>query len=133
MKRSAFGLVLSLFVALGTFSPAFAGEEGGLDMAVQAGLFPVRIAAMGAGIVVGTPISIVRETTKSYIHYTSGAADKVGGHNNGASCALANFFSAPVSLVVGSGKGVYAGTKNGIDGFNKPFNPASFSVGASEQ
>lgn len=134
MKRTASVLALSLCMAVSAFAPAFAGDDSGLDMAVQGALFPVRLLAVGAGVVVGTPIAVLRETTKSYVHYTSGAADKVGGHDNAGSCVLANFFSAPVSLVVGSGKGVYAGTKNGIvKGFNEPFNKDSFSVGSLEE
>ncbi len=37
-----------------------------------------RVGGIGAGVVVGTPIAVVRESVKSYIDLTQGAADSVG-------------------------------------------------------
>ena len=134
MKKSNFAWALSLCMAFGTFAPAFADSDEGLDMAVQGSLLPIRIAGVGTGLLVGCPIAVLRETTKSYVHYTEGAADKVGGHALLPACILASFFSAPASLVVGPAKGMYAGTKNGfVHGFDKPFTPQSVSLGNMEE
>lgn len=133
VKRSMFAL-LSLCIAFGTFAPAFADDDGGLDKAVQGSLLPIRIAGVGTGLVVGCPIAVVRETGRTYVHLTSGAADKVGGHTSAPSCVLAQFFAAPASLVVGPAKGMYLGSKNAIvHGFNEPFNPESMTLGKLEE
>jgi hypothetical protein len=121
---------LSLCMALGTVAPAFADSDAGLDHAVDGSLIVTRVLGMGAGLVIGTPIAVGRETTKSFINITSGAADKVGGHDFMPSCLLATFFSVPAALVVGPVKGVIAGGKNGLNGFNTPFAQDSFSMGS---
>jgi len=130
MKTKLAAAAISMCMALGTVAPAFADSEAGLDHAVDGSLIVTRVFGMGAGLVLGTPVAVARETTKSYIDLTSGAADKVGGHDFMPSCILASFFSIPAAIVVGAGKGVYAGTKNGINGFNTPFAQDSFSMGS---
>lgn len=137
MKRSNLALALSTFMALGTLAPAFAAtadDNSGLDKAVNGSLIVTRIGGLGAAMVVGVPIAIVRETHKSFVSITNGTADKCGGHDFGPSCVLASFFSLPASLVVGGAKGTYVGTKNAVThGFNEPFNTESFSVGKMEE
>lgn len=115
-------------------SPALAkDEDGALDKSVQGGLMVTRVGGVGAGLVVGTPVAVVRETITSYIGLTGAAADKVGGavggKDNGPACAVVSLVTAPAALVVGGAKGLYYGGKNGmLHGFNEPFSPASFSI-----
>jgi len=133
MRTKLAATALSLCMVLGTVAPAFADSDAGLDHAVDGSLIVTRVLGMGAGLVFGTPVAVGRETTKSFINLTSGAADKVGGHNFMPSCLLACFFSVPAAVIVGTGKGVYAGTKNGLNGFNTPFAQDSFSMGSLEE
>jgi hypothetical protein len=129
VHSSKLATVLSAVLALGTMAPVLADDGSGLDKAVDGSLIVPRLAGMTAGVVVGTPIAVLKQTTRSFVHITSGAADKVGDHTFAPSCVLATFFSFPASLVVGSTKGVISGTKNGINGFGSPFNFDSFSLG----
>ncbi len=108
-------------------APALAADNDGLDSAVNGSLLVTRVGGMAAGLVIGTPIAVVREIGHNYMHFTEGAADKVGGHDNAPACVLASLFSLPAALVVGSVKGVYVGAKNGVGGFNTPFQADSFS------
>jgi hypothetical protein len=132
VKRSKLALAVSMVIAAGTMLPALADDDG-LGKAVDSGLLVTRVGGLGAAWIVGCPIAVIRETTKSYISMTSAVADKIGGHNFGPSVLVASVVTAPAALVVGSAKGVYAGTKNAVDGFNEPFKPDSFSIGNLEE
>ncbi|MGH9553585.1 MAG: hypothetical protein ACRD3W_29660 [Terriglobales bacterium] len=132
MKKS-FAFAASILMAVGTVLPALA-EDGGLDKAVDGSLIVNRIGGVGAGLVIGAPISVTRHIAKSYVSITKTVADKVGGHEFGPSCLLASFVSIPAALVVGTAKGLYGGTKTGVTkGFAEPFNPETFSTGKSEE
>jgi hypothetical protein len=89
---------------------------------------------MGAGLVIGAPIAVTRETIRSYRGLTESAADKIGGKDFGPSCLLVSFITLPASLVVGGAKGTYISSRNAMKhGFNDPFNSDSFSVGKLEE
>ncbi|HEY9714478.1 MAG TPA: hypothetical protein V6C72_13510, partial [Chroococcales cyanobacterium] len=79
MKTQKFALGLSLLMAAGTMLPALAGD-GGLDTSVDGCMLVTRVAGSGVGLVVGTPIAVVRHTSKEYVAMTSSVADKIGGH-----------------------------------------------------
>jgi hypothetical protein len=100
---------------------------------VDGGLLITRLSGMSAALVVGTPIAIVRETAHSYVSMTTSVADKIGGHAFAPSVVAASFVTGPAALVVGPAKGIYAGGKNAIVGFNEPFKPESFSIGNLEE
>lgn len=135
MKRSKSALALAALLAMGTMAPALAAsDETGVDKAANASLIVTRVGGLGAAMVVGTPIAIVRETTRSYRGLTESAADKVGGKDFGPSCLLVSFVTLPASLVVGGAKGTYISSRNAMKyGFNEPFNSDSFSVGKLEE
>ncbi len=134
MKK--FGALLALAATLLVSAPVRADEEA-LDMVTQGSLMFTRVGGMGAGLVVGTPIAIVRESVKSYIDLTQGAADSVGesmgGKDSGPVCLVVSFVTLPAGLLVGGAKGLYYGTRNGVvSGFNTPFHSDSFSLGELE-
>jgi hypothetical protein len=134
VKSSKLAAALSLLLMTATLSPAFAkDEEGALDKSVQGGLMVTRVGGVGAGVVVGAPVAVVRETISSYIGMTGAVADKVGGKaggkDNGLATAVVSLVTVPAALVVGGAKGLYYGSKNGMmHGFNQPFSPSSFSI-----
>ncbi|MBZ0187695.1 MAG: hypothetical protein K8F91_15725 [Candidatus Obscuribacterales bacterium] len=136
MKSRKLGALVALIAVLGTAMPAMAEEEP-LEMVTQGSLMFTRVGAMGAGLVIGTPIAVIRESVKTSIDFTNSAADKVGektgGKENGPTVLVCSLVTVPVGIVVGSLKGLYYGTKNGVvTGFNQPFHPDSFSVGELE-
>lgn len=134
MKTRKLGAAFALMAVLGMSNPAMAADEEPLEMVTQGSLMVTRVGAMGAGLVVGTPIAVVRQSVKSYIDYTGMAADKVGeplgGKDNGPVCAAVSLVTLPAGLVAGTFKGIFYGAKNGVvGGFNTPFHPDTFSVG----
>ncbi len=134
MKSSKLALALSALLAMGSLAPAFAGDDSGVDKAANASLIVTRIGGLGAGMVVGAPIAVTRETIRSYRGLTESAADKIGGKDFGPSCLLVSLVTLPASLVVGGAKGTYIGSRNAFKhGFNDPFNSESFSVGKLEE
>ncbi|HEY9678841.1 MAG TPA: hypothetical protein V6C76_12595 [Drouetiella sp.] len=132
MKSSKIAAVLASLVAFGTVVPAFATDDG-VDKAVNSSLVLTRIGGVGAGLLVGTPVSVVRQTCRSYKGLTESAADKVGGKDFGPSCLLVSVVTLPASLIVGGAKGTYMGSRAAAHGFNDPFNAQSFSVGKLEE
>lgn len=109
---------------------AASGDADALDKVVQASTFPVRVAGVGVGMVLGTPVAVLRSTTHSYKKMTTPLADKMGGHDCGISLGVANLITLPASIIEGTVLGTYYGIKNGmVDGFSSPFNTTSFSMG----
>lgn len=121
MNKKVMGLALSLVAALGASAPAFAADDN-LDKVVSVVLIPTRIVGAVGGTLVGVPVGMVRHTHKRYLGYTSTAADKIHGKENGPANALVSFVTLPASMVVGGAEGTYYGVKNGATkGFNAPF------------
>lgn len=134
MNSSKISIALAALVAMGSVAPAFADDDTGLDKAANASLIVTRIGGLGAAMVVGMPIAVVRETTRSYRGLTNSAADKIGGKDFGPSCLLVSLVTLPAAMVVGGAKGTYIGSRNAMKhGFNDPFNSDSFSVGKLEE
>jgi hypothetical protein len=127
VKISKLVAALALVLSAG-FAPAFAADDP-LQQAVDSSLIVTRVGGVGTAMVVGTPVAILRQTHKSYVHMTTAAADKIGGHDCGPCCLLASVVTIPASLVVGPATGTYYGAKNAFSkGFSNPFSPASFSL-----
>lgn len=127
MKKILIG-TLALTALMGTCAPAHAEKEG--EMAKQALLLPVRFAAMGSGMVVGTPVAITRRTSNRCIEFTKTFADNIGGHEHLVPMAMASVMGVPFGMIVGTGEGVYHGGRNAIShGWEKPFSLDSFSLG----
>lgn len=114
-------------------APALAAdsEKGGLEKAVDGGLVVTRVGGLGASLVVGTPVAIVRDTLHHYTTWTPDLADKMGSKDCGPSMAVASLATVPASLVWGTVTGTFHGSKNAfVHGFNEPFSPKSFSLGS---
>lgn len=127
MNKKLMSLTMAAMACVVAAAPAFADN---MDKVVQGALLPTRVGGMAAGTVIGTPIAIVRSSLKSYTGMTEKAADKVGGHDCGPSCALVSVVTLPAGLVVGGVKGTYYGVKNGmVEGFKTPFHSDSMSMG----
>jgi hypothetical protein len=134
VKSSKIALALASFLAIGSLAPALAADDTGLDRAANASLVVTRVGAVGTAMVVGVPIAIARETTRSYRGLTNSAADKVGGKDFGPSCLLVSIVTLPAALFVGGAKGTYIGSRNAAThGFRDPFISDSFSVGKLEE
>jgi hypothetical protein len=128
VNRAKFALAFSLIVASVAYSaPAQALDK--LDPNVDPIVLATRLTGAGAGIAVGTPIAVARETAKTYVELTNGVADDLGGRDLAPSVMLATVITGPVSILIGGAKGLIAGGRNGIThGFNAPFSLDSFSL-----
>lgn len=126
VKKSLSMLLAALAIA--TCSPANA--EDTKEMAKNAALFPVKAAAVGAGMVVGIPVAITRRSSNRCIEFTQSFADKIGGKEHIPPSVIASVLGMPFGLLVGTGEGIYYGGKNAIDGGSgeKPFGLATFSL-----
>lgn len=135
MKKSNLNLMLCLVSVVSLSSPAWAdtaggGGNSGVNTAVDGALMVTRVGGAGCGMLVGTPVAVVRETYKLYTTWTPAWADHVGGKDCAPACALASIVSVPASMIWGTCLGAFHGCKNGlVKGFNAPFNPESFSLG----
>jgi hypothetical protein len=102
-------------------------------MAKNTAMFPVKALAVGAGLVVGTPVAVVRQTAERSMGITGDFADKIGGKDSLPPVLFASVLGVPFGLLVGSAEGVYFGGKNAIQhGVEKPFSKESFSLGELE-
>jgi hypothetical protein len=130
MKRMI-GALLSLTLGVAAVLPACAADrETPLESTV---LLPVRVAALGAGIVVGTPVAIVRNAMDTFPkargiiadQFNAGTADSVA-----ADSILFDLAAMPPSLTTGVVLGLYQGTDNALKNcMDSPFSPESFSLG----
>lgn len=132
MKKAITFMAAALM--LGAAAPAMADDKGGDDsvgtMAKNAAWFPVQVAGVTAGWVVGTPIAVTRQVAVRIRKYNEEAADKIGGHEYFPPNLFASFFAVPAGSIVGLGEGVYLGAKNAIGhGGEHPFSLDSFSLG----
>ncbi len=109
-------------------APAFAESEG--SMAKQALMLPVRMVAIGSGMVLGIPVAIVRRSGARSVGFTEQFADNIGGKEHMIPMGMASLMGVPFGLVVGTAEGVYSGGRNSINhGWEKPFCLDSFSMG----
>ena len=133
MKKQIISTVMACLALGVTVAPAFAADNSGLDTANEVAMVPVRLGGVAAGVVLGTPIAVVRESYKSYLDLTGAGAEQIHGKDCGPACALVSIFTLPAGIVVGTVKGGYYGMKNGfMKGFQTPFNSESFSMGKLE-
>ncbi len=121
------GLLALLALTLNT-APAFAESEG--TMAKQALMLPVRMVAMGSGMVMGIPVAIVRRSGARSVGFTESFADNIGGKEHMIPMGMASLMGVPFGMMVGTAEGVYSGGRNSIShGWEKPFSLESFSMG----
>ncbi len=131
MKTSKLAVLLAMVAAFGIGSPMLAAEKGGdaMDKVVDGSLIVTRVGGMGASLVLGTPVAVVRDSVHDYKAWTPSLAEHVGGKDFGPSMALVSLVTLPTSLVWGTVTGVFHGTRNSfVKGFNEPFNPESFNI-----
>lgn len=123
--------LVALSMALGVTAPVMAADGGGLERAVDGSLIVTRVGGVGASLVLGTPVAIVRDTVHHYATWTPALADHVGGKDFAPSVALVSLATVPASMVWGATTGTFHGSKNAfVHGFNEPFHPTSFSLGS---
>jgi hypothetical protein len=143
VKQNFIGLAAA-FLALGApilAAPAIAADAGGhkkddsgLDKVMQGSLLPVRLGGIVAGVAIGTPVAVARESYKSYLDLTGAGAEQIHGRDSAPVCVLVSLFTLPTGIVLGACKGSYYGVKNGVTkGFNEPFNSDSFSFGTLDE
>ena len=137
VKRIGLSQALCLLMSIGSISPALANDQP-LEKVIDGSLMVTRIGGVGTGLVLGPPVASVKCSVKCYKDWTPAVADKVGGKCGGKDCGpvmgVVSLVTLPASLMCGTSKGIYYGTKNAFThGFNEPFSPASFSLSKLEE
>jgi len=129
VKKSALSILSLVAIAALSTLPASADNDYG-TIAKNTAMFPVRTLALGSGLVVGTPVAVVRRVSSRCIEYTGNMADKIGGKGNLPPVLFASVLGVPFGVVAGSAEGVYYGGKNAINNcVEHPFSKDSFSLG----
>ncbi len=130
MKKSAISVLSLVALTASVCLPAFADQDY-TTMAKNTAMFPVRTLALGTGVVVGTPIAVVRRVSNRCIEYTGNMADKIGGKKSLPPVLFASLLGVPIGIVSGSAEGIYYGGKNAITNcVEHPFSKDSFSLGS---
>lgn len=115
----------------GSLLPACADEPSA--MLKNTAMLPVRTLGLGAGLVLGTPVAVVRQTAERSIGFTGTFADKIGGKDSLPPVLFASVLGVPFGVLCGSSEGLYFGGKNAIvHGTQHPFSKESFSLGELE-
>lgn len=131
MIKIAISALTLLAVSFASLAPARADEPK--EMLKNTAMFPVKALAVSAGLVFGTPVAVVRQTTERSKGITSAFADEIGGKDSLPPVLFASLLGVPFGVLVGTGEGVYFGGKNAIEhGVEKPFSKDSFSLGELE-
>lgn len=120
------GLAATLCLA-STIAPASAYD--GEDPATSILMLPVRVAALGTGIVIGAPVSTIKQTAKRIPEATTQIADSFGGADEPIALTISMVPGIAIGTFVGTVEGVGAGVSNAANNFHdKPFSPESFSL-----
>ena len=127
MKRTLMPALLSLALATGAMLPATAQTSE--DPLTTTVMLPVRLAALGTGIAVGTPIATIKATANRIPEATREIADELGGADDPVSLVIATVPGIAAGSVVGLAEGISNGTTNAVDNFlDRPFSAESFSL-----
>jgi hypothetical protein len=89
-------------------------------------MWPVKLVAMGAGAVVGTPIAVTRYVAKESVASTKKIA---GDKSNPVFAVACGVVGVPIGVFVGGVEGLYHGPANA---YSHPFNKDAFSLGEIE-
>lgn len=121
MKKLVAVTLSTLALSIAGVTPVFAGD----NPVKQVLMFPVKIAAFGAGAVVGTPIAIVRTSAKN----TKQSTKDMGGEGSAVKTGLLSIVALPLGVFTGTLEGSYYGLSNATMHTDKPFCKEAFSLG----
>lgn len=136
MNKSFGTALLSLAVGLGIVLPA--GAAGSADSTdsndslAKVVRLPITLTALAAGIAVGTPIAVLRDTVNDYPQARDSVAKQLAGENQTPDVCqniVADVAAVPFGITVGVLDGIYHGTINAVDNCEKkPFSAESFCL-----
>jgi hypothetical protein len=117
-------LVSALTIVASGAAPALAADKDVSPVGVA--MWPVKLVAMGAGAVVGTPIAVTRYVAKESVASTKKIA---GDKSNPVFAVACGVVGVPIGVFVGGVEGLYHGPANA---YSHPFNKDAFSLGEIE-
>lgn len=128
MKNSIASALLSAIVVSGLALPAQAADSE--DPVVSTVMLPVRLASLGTGIVVGTPVATVRHTIERVPQCTKMIAADLNGEDDPCTLVFSSLPGIPAGITMGLLEGIQDGLKNSYGNcVEKPFSSASMSLG----
>jgi hypothetical protein len=128
MKGRILSLASALTILASGAVPAFAADSssGGDISPKGVAMWPVKLVAMSAGAVVGTPIAVTRYVAKESVASTK----KIAGDKANPIFAVAcGVVGVPIGMFVGGMEGLYHGPANA---YSHPFNKDAFTLGEIE-
>ncbi|CAN5495089.1 hypothetical protein BH11CYA1_BH11CYA1_13120 [soil metagenome] len=136
--KSIFSLLLTGVIALSISSvPAQASNYGEKDnestqdahqFLTDTAMLPVRTAAVGASLVLGTPIAIMRCEANRLGQYADAVSTELNAKDGSAPLLLVSIPGQAMNLVGTLGEGLIKGGKNALGAWDKPFSEQSFSL-----
>jgi hypothetical protein len=125
MKNMIIGLSI-LAMSCGLIQPATAANVNQLLEGTV--LLPARTLGLATGIVVGSPIAVLRKSTENINAITNKITPD--NHNVIPKVIAAGLVGIPFGIAAGAPEGVYLGSKNAlVNCINKPFSVDSYSLG----
>ncbi|HEY9786471.1 MAG TPA: hypothetical protein V6D17_13775 [Candidatus Obscuribacterales bacterium] len=124
MNKILAAALCSLAVTTSVYLPASAKDIGETAKAVF--MVPVKLVSFSAGALVGTPIAVVRMTSKNTVQATK---DISGKDANPIKVGFASLLGLPIGVVTGTVEGGYYGMENAAIHTDKPFSKEQFSLG----
>jgi hypothetical protein len=134
--KTIYSLLLTGAIALSIASaPAQASNYGEKEGSVDAHKFltdtamlPLRTAAVGASLVIGTPIAIMRCEANQVGQYADAVSTELTDKDGSAPLLLVSIPGQAMNLVGTLGEGIVRGGKNALGAWDKPFSEQSFSL-----
>jgi hypothetical protein len=92
-------------------------------------MMPIRLAALGTGVVVGSSVSAVKNSANQIPELTSQIANGLNSSEDPVTMTVASSPAVPLGLLIGVAQGVHDGTANAFEhSFDRPFSAESFSL-----
>ena len=106
-------------------APTFAADD---DTFQNICFFPVRVAGLGVGSVVGVPLGAVKDGVRGAEKSTKWVAGKLGNEDGVYQQWFGAILGGPFGLVGGSAYGCFDGLWHGMKtGYEKPFSKDAFT------
>ncbi len=136
--KSIFSLLLTGAIALSISSaPAQASNYGEQEkksaadahqVLTDTAMLPVRTAAVGASLLLGTPIAIMRCEANRVGQYADAVSSELTDKDGSAPLLLVSIPGQAMKLVGTFGEGLVKGGQNALGAWDKPFSEQSFSL-----
>ncbi len=124
LNKLASSFILASAIIGTMIAPSYADDDTFKSIV----FFPIRVAGLGAGTLVGVPMGAIKDGWKGAASSSKWVAGKTGKENCTCSTIFGGIVGGPVGALGGSAYGVFDGSWHGLKtGYDKPFSKDSFT------